>query len=86
MKTIVVLLFFVFGCQEETEDYCADVVLPECPEACPEDWSLSCGEPCTESDTSCGNDIGDGRSCIDGRWTCNTHGPLEPYVCNKVCM
>jgi hypothetical protein len=34
---------------------------------------------------ACGNNIGDGRVCTDGMWTCSIHAPLEPDECNRVC-
>ena len=84
MKRWVLISLLACGCQEE-QDYCADLELPECPEACPDDYAASCGEPCTEDDPPCGNTIGDGRECVDEMWVCSVHAPLEPDTCNRIC-
>ena len=64
---------------------CDDVELPDCPPECPDDYAQSCGEPCNEEGDACGNDIGDGRECVDGIWACSEHAPLEPDGCNWIC-
>jgi Cys-rich repeat protein len=43
-----------------------------------------CGEPCGDEGARCGNEIGDGMSCVGGVWMCVVHPPLGPG-CNRVC-
>ena len=69
----------------DTAGPCFGLTLPECPDACPDDWALSCGEPCDAEGETCGNTIGDGRTCVDGLWACSVHAPLEPRGCNRTC-
>jgi hypothetical protein len=68
----------------DTAGECADEDLPPCPDECPEDWASTCGEACEVDGETCGNEIGDGRECIDGIWECTVHGPLDEG-CNQVC-
>ena len=74
------------GSEMESADPCASLDLPTCPEECPEGWGEECGQPCDVEGEECGNDIGDGRSCVDGVWSCTVHAPLEPEGCNLVCI
>lgn len=84
--SILALMFSLFtACDSEEEDPCAGLVLPSCPEECPEDFASTCGEPCEADEADCGNSIGDGRTCVDGSWSCTVHAPLEPDACNWVC-
>jgi hypothetical protein len=71
--------------EDRPADPCAGKELPVCPPACPTGFTSSCGEPCETEGESCGNAIGDGRSCADGRWQCSVHAPLTPDGCNRVC-
>jgi hypothetical protein len=66
-------------------DPCFGIPLPSCPPACPADYSQHCGEPCAVEGETCGNNIGDGRTCVEGRWACLIHPPLSPDHCNLVC-
>lgn len=95
-QSILILALLVVACNgggiaDDTSDIdsgdpCADLNLPECPPECPDDWSASCGEPCGEDDEACGNNIGDGRECIDGQWQCEVHAPLGPDECVQICQ
>ena len=67
------------------EHPCDDVELPDCPPECPDDYAQSCGEPCEDEGDACSNNIGDGRECVNGVWTCSEHAPLEAEGCNWVC-
>lgn len=65
---------------------CDDLDLPPCPEECPEDWAATCGEICKVEGETCGNQIGDGRECVDGLWQCSVHAPVgDADTCNLVC-
>lgn len=66
-------------------DPCAGLDLPPCPPECPTGWGETCGTACEVEGETCGNSIGDGRSCTDGQWACTVHAPLEPEGCNLVC-
>jgi len=64
-------------------DPCAERELPPCPPACAADAFQNCGKPC-QGDAACGNSIGDGMTCVGGRWSCSIHAPLG-LGCNLVC-
>ncbi len=91
----IVLIGLAFGCADkeppldtasgDTADVCAGISLAACPDECPEDWAATCGEPCETDGETCGNDLGDGRACVGGTWSCTVHAPLEPGGCNLVC-
>lgn len=71
---------------DDSADPCAAADLDVCPEECPEDYASECGESCEAEGEVCGNDIGDGRECLDGIWQCTVHAPLGgPGECNLVC-
>lgn len=71
---------------DDSADPCNGVELPACPEACPDDYAATCGEACTVEGETCGNDIGDGRQCLEGIYQCSVHAPLGgPGECNLVC-
>lgn len=92
---MVLLGLLVLGCEDEGADKgvetadtagpCVGLDLPDCPPECPDDWQLSCGEPCSAEGDSCGNAIGDGRTCSGGVWQCSVHPPLDPDGCNRIC-
>jgi hypothetical protein len=93
MYLIMLGSILLTGCSSEdvdvdvNEDDCYGVDLPECPEECPVDYAATCGEPCEIEYDECGNNIGDGRICLDGIWQCTVHAPLGgPGVCNLVCL
>ncbi|MBI2893583.1 MAG: hypothetical protein HYY06_08515 [Deltaproteobacteria bacterium] len=65
-------------------DPCAGVDLPPCPPACPDEIFVRCGQRCETEGETCGNDIGDARTCLDGTWQCVVHPPLGTG-CNLVC-
>jgi hypothetical protein len=74
------------GLVDDSADPCAAADLPVCPEECPEDAFSECGESCETEGEVCGNNIGDGRECVDGIWQCTVHAPLGgPGECNLVC-
>ena len=85
---IVLGALFTVGCSGDGGSDCDGLDLPECPMECPVDYAVTCGEPCDVEGDECGNDIGDGRVCLDGFWSCSTHAPLdtESGVCNLVCL
>ena len=90
MRAVFLTLLFLTACDTDktdtsSDDPCADLDLPECPPECPDDYASSCGEPCDTEGDACGNNIGDGRECVDGMWQCSVHAPLEPDGCNSVC-
>lgn len=68
----------------ETGEYCQAAELPPCPAECPTDYAASCGEPCEIEGEACGNEIGDGRECLEGTWSCSVHAPLG-MGCNWIC-
>jgi len=93
MKTIwLLILLSMMACEpeEETtpsqEELCAELDLPDCPEECPEDFMSVCGQSCEVEGEACGNNIGDGRECLDGVWECASHAPLSEDGCNLVCL
>ncbi len=65
-------------------DPCEGVELPACPAACPDNFGVECGQPCDVEGETCGNEIGDGRTCQDGVWQCTVHPPLG-MGCNRIC-
>ena len=68
-------------------DPCEGLDLPVCPPACPTDAFAACGEPCDVEGEACGNNIGDGRTCLEGTWQCTVHAPLgTDETCNLVCL
>jgi hypothetical protein len=87
------LFFLLAACTstdnlEDSASPCVDVLneLPACPEECPEDYNATCGEACDAETPDCGNSIGDGRTCVDGVFSCAVHAPLGgPGECNWVC-
>jgi len=93
MKTVQILSLFLLATAcgsdaavDDSADPCAALDLPECPEECPPDAFAVCGESCETEGEVCGNNIGDGRECIDGIWECSVHAPLGgPGECNLVC-
>jgi hypothetical protein len=64
------------------KDPCDGIDLPACPEPCT--GPLECGQACDDEGATCGNSIGDGRVCQNGRWGCSVHAPLG-LGCNLVC-
>jgi hypothetical protein len=66
-------------------DPCAGRALPDC-KACSDGGGLQdhCGQACTSEGDSCSNQIGDGRTCVNGLWECSIHAPLGTG-CNLVC-
>ena len=86
LTTFLALTLFACGTDvADSADPCATIMHVECPPECPEDYASSCGEACDIEGEACGNEIGDGRVCTDGVWTCSVHSPLEPGECNIVC-
>ena len=69
---------------DDTADPCEGVQLPPCPPECPDDYAATCGLPCKVEGEECGNEIGDGRQCVDGSYVCSVHSPLGEG-CNLVC-
>jgi hypothetical protein len=65
-------------------DPCDELELPPCPEECPAEDTVECGSACENDGEECGNEIGDGRNCVDGLWQCSVHPPLGDG-CNQVC-
>lgn len=86
MRPILTSLVLLSACFEpaDTGEYCQAAELPPCPDACPDDWAATCGEPCEVEGETCGNEIGDGRVCAEGVWSCAVHAPLGTG-CNWVC-
>ncbi len=81
---VLVLLTACFDSKPDTAHPCEGVELPPCPDACPDDYAATCGEPCEVEGEVCGNEIGDGRECSSGTYTCSVHAPLGEG-CNLVC-
>lgn len=69
---------------DDTVDPCDGVQLPPCPPECPDDYAATCGLECEVEGEECGNEIGDGRQCVDGTYVCSVHSPLGEG-CNLVC-
>ena len=89
IRLIVIGSILMSGCSSDEQyvEDCDGVELPECPAECPVDYLATCGEPCDLDAEECGNNIGDGRICLDEIWQCTVHAPLGgPGVCNLVCL
>ena len=68
------------------DDPCASVTLPACPAECTQPLGEMLGTACPPDQAKCGNNIGDGCECTDGKWECTVHKPLGgPGTCNLTC-
>lgn len=73
-----------WACTEIACDPCAGEDLPPCPPECDPNAMDQCGQPCADEGYTCGNNIGDGMTCMGGVWGCTVHPPLGTG-CNLVC-
>ena len=68
-------------CQVNIADRCSTKVLDTCPQPCGND--VRAGGACTTGQR-CGDVLGDGASCVAGKWERTVHPPLG-LGCNSVC-
>ncbi len=82
----ILLCTLTWACTDEQDPTVCDTAsLPPCPAECPTGLPGElCGEPCETEGEECGNAIGDGATCLEGRWECTVHAPLGTG-CNLVC-
>jgi hypothetical protein len=71
------------GCPEPCQGNILSVLAP-CPKPCPDNYTMTCGHPCDNEGDRCGNRYGDARTCVNGRYECEVHPPLNPG-CNWLC-
>jgi hypothetical protein len=70
-----------------TTDPCESVDLPLCPDECPGTQVEVANTACSDEGAVCGNELGDGCECIDGRWACSvtSEASADPGECALAC-